>query len=392
MGETFDLAPEEAEDAVTSLLSGQGFQVTQTRVASPIQVTARPGPLPYPPEVRRGSGGCLRLAVFLVLATLMAVGFIFFLPRTTEEAITSVVSEVTNVVDEASAVATAIELPKLPAEAQAMLNTLNSTFGTEVMRFGSEGMGPGKFEDARAIAVDGLGHIFVGDYMSGRIQAFDAEGNFLSQWSLGAESYVDQFAADREGRLFVPDGGELSIYDGLTGAPLGTLPWVDQESWGRYDDSVALGADGGVYGVWDGDVVRFDRNLQLDLRIADAVASATGGLETTTVLAVNGVGEIYALGESLDVVAKFAPDGRFVDQFGGRGDDEGSFTAASSIAVDSQGRVYVGDFAGVKVYSPAGQYLDAIGTSGYPLGIALDEKDNLYVASRTEVIKYTVPE
>src|SRR5690242_18599732 len=44
-------------------------------------------------------------------------------------------------------------------------------FASVVMTFGSEGIGPGMFTDARSIAVDEAGRIYVGEYGSGRIQA-----------------------------------------------------------------------------------------------------------------------------------------------------------------------------------------------------------------------------
>ena len=49
-------------------------------------------------------------------------------------------------------------------------------FATVVMTFGGEGIGPGLFTDARSIAVDGAGNIYVGEYGNGRIQVFDSDG------------------------------------------------------------------------------------------------------------------------------------------------------------------------------------------------------------------------
>ena len=42
-----------------------------------------------------------------------------------------------------------------------------NTFATVLLEFGREGIGPGMFTDARSIAVDGAGRIYVGEY-SGR--------------------------------------------------------------------------------------------------------------------------------------------------------------------------------------------------------------------------------
>src|SRR5262247_2817050 len=58
-----------------------------------------------------------------------------------------------------------------------------NSFANAVLEFGQEGIGPGMMTDARSIAVDGRGNIYVGEYSGGRIQVFDASGNFLRQWT-----------------------------------------------------------------------------------------------------------------------------------------------------------------------------------------------------------------
>ena len=60
-----------------------------------------------------------------------------------------------------------------------------------------------------------------------------------------------------------------------------------------------------------------------------------------------------------------------------------------AIAVDGQGRVYVSELVGpIKIFDSGGQYLDSIGTQAY--GMRFDDNGDLYVASRTRIIKYEV--
>src|SRR5688500_3656806 len=68
--------------------------------------------------------------------------------------------------------------PSAPAPAKESGNS----FGTVLLTFGREGIGPGMFTDARSIAVDGDGRIYVGEYTGGRIQVFDPAGKFVNQW------------------------------------------------------------------------------------------------------------------------------------------------------------------------------------------------------------------
>src|SRR4026209_2974935 len=73
------------------------------------------------------------------------------------------------------------------------------SFAKVLFDFGSEGIGPGMFNDARSIAVDGAGRIYVGEYTGGRIQVFDMEGKFITQWTVGdRKTILRGLAADRK--------------------------------------------------------------------------------------------------------------------------------------------------------------------------------------------------
>jgi sugar lactone lactonase YvrE len=89
-------------------------------------------------------------------------------------------------------------------------------------------------------------------------------------------------------------------------------------------------------------------------------------------------------------VFKFAPDGRFVTRFGGRGNQPGQFRAPQSITVDNQGRVYVGDGGGVQVFDPDGRYLDAFKVEGVAFGMDFNDQNELFIAARTQVLKFVI--
>ncbi len=55
--------------------------------------------------------------------------------------------------------------------------------GTFIKSWGSTGYGPGEFQNAHAIAIDKRGRVFIADRGNNRIQIFDQEGNFISQWT-----------------------------------------------------------------------------------------------------------------------------------------------------------------------------------------------------------------
>src|SRR6185436_2910009 len=115
-----------------------------------------------------------------------------------------------------------------------------NSFATELLTFGSEGIGPGMFTDARSIAVDGAGKIYVGEYTGGRIQIFDPAGKFITQWTMGdRKTILRGLAVDRKGTLYAAHGGKIVRYAGETGETLGELSYERSGA-----DDVAPSADG----------------------------------------------------------------------------------------------------------------------------------------------------
>src|ERR671920_1909548 len=98
--------------------------------------------------------------------------------------------------------------------------------------FGKEGVGAGYFKDARSIAVDAEGRIYVGEYTGGRIQVFDKDGKFVTQWTAAPKMPLRGMTADRRGTVYVVQKGDINKYEGTTGKSLGTTG----ESGGHYDD------------------------------------------------------------------------------------------------------------------------------------------------------------
>ncbi len=264
-----------------------------------------------------------------------------------------------------------------------------NSFATVLFDVGSEGIGPGLFNDARSIAVDGAGRIYVGEYTGGRIQVFDSNGKFVTQWNVGdRKTILRGLAADRKGTVYVVYGGAIELHRGETGEKLGQL----QYERSGFDD-VTAAADGGLVAAWQSnrdDIVVFDANGKVVHTIPAAISSASGDSELSMRVAVDGSGYIYALGRFNEAVFKLARDGKFVTRFGGKGDQSGQLQAAYSIAVDGYGRVYVGDIKGVQVFDANGRYLTTFKLKGMAFGMVLNDKNELFVVARDHVIKYAV--
>jgi DNA-binding beta-propeller fold protein YncE len=260
-------------------------------------------------------------------------------------------------------------------------------FAKTILTFGGEGIGPGLFEDARSIAVDeATGNIYVGEYSGGRIQVFDADGEFITQWLADPEMPLRGMDVDRQGNVYIVQSGLIYQYNGTDGTLQRELEY--NAGWG-FDD-VTVGADGGLVAAWSGgedNIVRFNSNGDPNLTITNAISGQSGDSELDTRVAVDGLGNIYALGVFNSTVFKFGPDGKFLDQFGHEGEQAIEF-APDAIAVDGQGRIYVSN-SPIKVFDVGGQFIASIEIP-QAFGLTFDDEGYLYVAARTKVVKLEI--
>ncbi|HVQ36184.1 MAG TPA: hypothetical protein VMS31_01540, partial [Pyrinomonadaceae bacterium] len=85
-------------------------------------------------------------------------------------------------------------------------------------------------------------------------------------------------------------------------------------------------------------------------------------------------------------------DGKYQTRFGSDGDQPGQFRAPSAIAVDGKGRVFVTDFKGIQVFDGNGRYLTVFKPGGIASGLVFNDKNELFVVARKEVLKLTLNE
>lgn len=261
-----------------------------------------------------------------------------------------------------------------------------NAFAREVLKFGSEGIGPGMMTDARSIGVDGNGNIYVGEYLGGRVQVFDVNGTFVTQWMVDRKMPLRGMAVDRKGTVYIAQRGTITRYEGQAGNPLGNV----QGEGGGFDDVNAT-PDGGLiaasYRSGSDNIVRFNSSGNATLTIPKAISTVADRAELDTSVAVDGLGNIYALGSFTSAVFKFGPEGKFLNRFGGSGDQAGQFRAAHAIAVDGKGRVFVSDIKGIQVFDSEGRYLTVFKVEGSAFGMVFNDKNDLLVAARNKVVK-----
>jgi DNA-binding beta-propeller fold protein YncE len=267
----------------------------------------------------------------------------------------------------------------------------SNSFAQVAQTFGSEGIGPGMMTDARSIGIDGQGRIYVGEYQGGRVQVFDPQGKFITQWMVDRKMPLRGMAADRNGTVYVVQRGKITRYRSDNGEALGDMSY----SGGDGFDDVRTTPDGGLICAWyrgDDNIVRFDRQGREVRTITRAVSTAADRSELDMRVAIDGLGDIYALGTFSEAVFKFNSEGKFLNRFGGSGHQPGQFSAAHSIAVDGKCRVFVGDIQGIQVFDTGGRFITVIKVDGPAFGMVFNDQNELLVAARNKVIKYTVKE
>ena len=145
--------------------------------------------------------------------------------------------------------------------------------------------------------------------------------------------------------------------------------------------------------VWAADqrghqVLKFDPAGALLMTIGEKGTAGDPPLlsePTDVVVAPNGdifITEGHSFTDGANRVSKYAADGTFLMSWGGTGSGAGEFNVPHTIAIDSQGRVFVGDRGNnrIQIFDRAGTLLDVWYQFGRPSGIAIGADDRIYVA------------
>jgi streptogramin lyase len=211
-----------------------------------------------------------------------------------------------------------------------------------------------------AVAIDSHGHVWVADRCGTNscadskldpIMEFDAKGSFIQAFGGGKLNFPHGLFIDRANHIWVTDGH--------VGA-------------GKGDD-----------------VLEFDRNGRL-LRTLGKPGVAGDGPDTfnppsAVLVAPNGdifVADGHDPGEGNARIVKFDKDGKFIKQWGTHGRGPGQFEMPHTLAMDSQGRLFVGDRDNdrVQIFNQDGKLLAMWKQFGRPSGVYIDQHDVLYVS------------
>jgi NHL repeat-containing protein len=181
---------------------------------------------------------------------------------------------------------------------------------------------------------------------------FDRSGKMLRQWGVGRFIFPHGFYVDAQGNVWVTDaqgrggkGHQLFKYK-----PDGTLLMTIGKA--------------GIDGDGSSDALH---------EPTDVVTAPNGDIFVT---------EGHTIGRGFHRVSKWSKDGRFIKAWGKTGAAQGEFNAPHTIAIDSRGRLFVGDRSNnrIQIFDQDGAFLDEWTQFGRPSGIAITGDDTIYVA------------
>lgn len=250
-------------------------------------------------------------------------------------------------------------------------------------KFGAAGSSDGQFgNDAKQVARDSSGNLYVADFGNDRVQKFNSSGVFQSNIITGLDE-AQGIAVDASGNIYVSYKVVASARIIRKYSSAGTLQWTG--SLGQSSAYNALATDGThVYATF-GDVIQ--KILCSDgshVGYLGASGSGNGQFTTAYGIAYNAVtGNLYVTDQGNDRVQIITTSGVFVDKFGSAGSGNGQFGAATGIAVSSDGsKIWVADGTSdrVQVFDSDGVFLATFGATGTSDG-QFDTPEGIVVTS-----------
>ena len=281
--------------------------------------------------------------------------------------------------------------------------------------WGELGSGDGQFLRPVGIDVDQAGNVYVADVLTGRIQKLDSSGSTVAVWGEigdgdGKFDELIDIDVDLAGNVYALDV-KANIVQRFDGVGRFVRSWTARQLY--FPDIAVSLPVGGISTDSDGYVyVSLSQHTEQGIiRIFDGAGtnlpSITGNsgatLHVPTGIAVASDGFVYVADTFNRRIQTFTADGSAAFQIFGSATPDRVFRmlARGDVELDTQGNLYVADFANARVhiFNTSGGFensfevRDTLGRLALPSGIAVDNDGNIYVTAYYlgKVLKFARP-
>jgi len=277
--------------------------------------------------------------------------------------------------------------------------------------WGSFGSLHGQFNMPKGIAIDAKNTIYIVDKNNRRVQTFDSDGNFITQWSTKTESFEYKLPSgpnniaisvddNGEALLFITDGGKQEL--ATKSIKIFTTDGENLDKWKNYGDrknefflplGIAVDSEDNVY-VCDS---RNNRIKKYFLKSEDGKKSGLIAIwgkdgendmefKIPYGISINSLDQIFVTDTGNHRVQVFNKDGNYISQFGSKGDGKGEFQYPLAITIDIHDNIYVADNNCIQKFDKNFNFIKIVGSKGnnsdqysYSTDITTDKDLNIYI-------------
>ncbi len=243
-----------------------------------------------------------------------------------------------------------------------------------VLEFGGKGETPGKISEKTRLAFDKSGNIYVLDIDNLRVQKLDPDGKPLMEIPSESDFMFTRpidIAVDKDSNIYVADWKAFHISDTENPKIFNYGPCIYKfTADGKYSSTFTID----------------DLSKKLPLKEKASPAIDTDGnfalmiipdkVDRQIYLSIDSTGNLYVLDQ--DSIYKLDPYGKLLMSFSGTGGNPGQLDKPTGIAIDIKDNIYIADTGNSRIskFSPDGKFLKSFGKKGYGNG---EFFDGLYI-------------